>query len=169
MTWRSPGNSWLRAFALLAASAAAGACGYDWTVRETRALDGGENDGAGAVDGGADAGAEPDAPGPPEAGPDASKDGAPSCAELASTMLQAANKAQSCALSSTQCQTGKILDECGCARFPAVAGSNDAVAWQKAIAAYKDANCLIMSCAGPCSAATSGVCVLQAGAPRCSP
>lgn len=169
MTWRPAGNSWVRALALIAASAAAGACGYDWTVREPAASDsGGPDDGAPPVDGGG-ADAAPDAPRPPDGGADAAKDGGPPCAELASTMLQAAAHAQRCALSTTQCQTGKILDECGCARFPAVAGSSDAVSWQNAIAAYKDAGCLVMSCAGPCSAATSGVCVLQAGVPSCSP
>jgi len=112
------------------------------------------------------------APAPVDAGGeagDAGGGGGPSCATL-SDDLDAARRAakDGCVLGVFGQCDGFVVDPCGCKSFVMQGSESEVQAFEAAAAAFEGAGCAA-SCQ-PCTAATTGTCLLVGGeGPYCTP
>ena len=152
---------WLLFLGLYAGVTTFAACTYDWPAGRPSASDAapdGPPSDASLVDRlGSDAGdATPDAVPPPDAGPDS----APNCAKLLSDVAQTRSPAKKCQQGISLCAV-KLLDECDCNTYVDEAGTQNVLAYQKAVAALKAVPaCLRCPPVGGCKF-TSAVCIFD--------
>lgn len=155
------------------------ACGYDWTVRDQPADAANNGDASSEAAATSDAGGDvavPDGathPGDASSNTDGAvlesgADATSSCIVLTQSLADARDRAQTCVQGSVGVCQAQVIDECGCVRYAAQAGSNEEAAWKDAITAFKNAACPPVSCPLACQTASTGTCLTTPKA-RCYP